>query len=135
MTIGSKIPTKSKEYTTEELEIKKELLKFKDSYIFINTNFKRKSEPIFALAFCESQRNITLDKNNLIFQSDDKIFYIISNVVKLHYIDTKGTIGIWGDIINYAYHHYNGKVYIFDNEGNQINNRVIVENSEVLRLK
>ena len=47
---------------------KQEVEKFKDSYIFVNTNFKRKNEPIFALAFCENQRRISLyKKENLLF--------------------------------------------------------------------
>lgn len=33
-------------------ELRNEIERFKDSYLFINTNFKRTSEPIFALVFC-----------------------------------------------------------------------------------
>ena len=135
MTIGSKIPSVPKVYTKEELAIKKELAKFKNSYIFVNTNFKRKSEPIFALAFCESKRNITLDKNNLIFKSDDKIFATISNIVKQHHNNTKGTISIWGDIVNYVYHHSDGEVYVFDISGEQIKDIEVIENRASLKLK
>ena len=56
---------------------KQEVEKFKDSYIFVNTNFKRKNEPIFALAFCENQRRIALyKKENLLFKTIDEIFEI-----------------------------------------------------------
>jgi len=135
VTIGQKIPSKPTVFTEEELKIKKELLKFKDSYIFINTNFRRKSQPIFALAFCEGQRNIALDKNNLIFKSDKEVFQIISDTIKNHYISTNGKIGIWGNVVNYAYHHNDGKVYVFDKYGNQIDSKPIVESRASLRLK
>jgi len=135
MTIGQKIPSKPKEYTKEELEIKKELSKFKNSYIFINTNFKRKSEPIFVLACCERLRNIVLDKNKLIFKSDDEIFDIISIVIQENYINTKGKAAIWGDIVNYVYHHNDGKTYVFDTNGKKIENIKVFENRASLRLK
>ena len=135
MTIGQKIPSKPKVYTQEELKIKSELSKFEGCYIFVNTNFKRKSEPIFALAFCEGQRNIGLDKNDLIFRGDDEIFAIISNIVKQHYIDSSGSIGIWGTVINYVYHHSDGESYIFDKDGNQLKDIDIIENRAVLKLK
>jgi hypothetical protein len=55
---------------------KHEVEKFKDSYIFINTNFKRKNEPIFALALCENQRRISL---LIVFSS---IFKAFDNLIK-----------------------------------------------------
>ena len=135
MTIGQKIPNKPKKYTQEELEIRKELEKFKDSYIFVNTNFKRKSEPIFALAFCEAKRNIGLDKISLIFKTDEEIFHIISEIVKEHYIDSGGNIGLWGDIVNYVYHHSNGETYIFDKYGQILEDIKVLEYRATLRIK
>jgi hypothetical protein len=135
MTIGQKIPKVPKVYTEEEIKINKELAKFRGCYIFVNTNFKRKGEPIFALAFCESQRNIGLNKNNLIFKSDDEIFAIISAIVKEHYEQSNGKAGIWGNIVNYVYHHSDGETYIFDTNGNQIESYEVVESRASLRLK
>ncbi len=135
MTIGSKIPSVPKVYTKEEIEIRKELAKFKNSYIFVNTNFKRTSQPIFALAFCESQRNIALDKNNFIFKNDNEIFILVSDIIQEHFSITKGKIGIWGNIVNYVYHHSDGKTYVFDTNGQQIEEINVVEGRAVLRLK
>ena len=135
MTIGSKIPSVPKVYTKEELAIKKELAKFKNSYIFVNTNFKRTSQPIFALAFCESQRNIALDKNNFIFKNDNEIFILVSDIIQEHFSITKGKIGIWGDIVSYVYHHSNGETYVFDVDGKQIEKIKVVESRASLRLK
>ena len=137
MTIGEKIPTKPTIYTEEELKMQEELAKYKDCYIFVNTNFKRKSEPIFALAFCEPLRNISIDKKDLIFKTDKEVFAIISDIVKQHFIDTKGKIGIWGNIVNYVYHHKDGYKYIFDKDGNIIKSKDtdITENKSTLSLK
>ena len=135
MTIGQKIPSVPKVYTKEEIKTNIELAKYKDSYIFVNTNFKRKSEPIFALAFCESQRNIAIDKNVLIFKSEHEIFRIISDTIQQHYNQSNGKIGIWGNIVNYVYHHSDGETYIFDTSGHQIESYEVVESRVSLKLK
>ena len=127
MKIGQKIPSKPKYYTQEEIAQRKEREKFKECYIFVNTNFKRKSEPIFALAFCEYKRHISLPKNDLIFKTDQEIFEIISDIVKQHYISSSGAIALWGKIENYNYHHKDGNSYIFDINGNVIANKKIIE--------
>lgn len=66
---------------------KQEKERLKGSYIFVNTNFKRKNEPIFALAFLESKRNISLcDIKELLFKSEEEMLKIVSNLVKNHYL-------------------------------------------------
>ena len=118
MKIGQKIPSKPKYYTQEEISQRKEREKFDECYIFVNTNFKRKSEPIFALAFCEYKRHISLLKDDLVFKTDPEIFEIIGAIVKQHYISSNGVIALWGNIENYKYHHKDGNSYIFDTNGN-----------------
>ena len=115
---------------------KKEIEKFKDSYIFVNTNFKRKNEPIFALALCENQRRISLYKNeNLLFKSIDEILEILSKEIKKHYLQNKGTLKIWGKINSYQIHLF-GKIYVFNINGNLKSNDVIVfENKATLKYK
>ena len=135
MTIGKKIPTKPKVYTKEELEIKKELEKYRNNYIFINTNFKRKGEPIFALAFCESVRRIKLDSSKFIFKTLDEILVIISDIIKEHYIESQGNIGIWGDVVSYIYNHIDGEAYIFDINGNQIESEPVFESKAILTIQ
>ena len=114
---------------------KKEIEKFKDSYIFVNTNFKRKNEPIFALALCENQRRISLYKiENLLFKTIDEIFEILSKEIKKHYLQNKGTLKIWGKINSYQIHLF-GKIYVFDINGNlQINDEIVCENRAVLEI-
>ena len=115
---------------------KKEIEKFKDSYIFVNTNFKRKNEPIFALALCENQRRISLYKiENLLFKTIDEIFEILSKEIKKHYLQNKGTLKIWGKINSYQIHLF-GKIYVFNINGNLKSNDVIVfENKATLKYK
>ena len=115
---------------------RQEVEKFKDSYIFVNTNFKRKNEPIFALAFCENQRRISLYKiENLLFKTIDEIFEILSKEIKKHYLQNKGTLKIWGKINSYQIHLF-GKIYVFNINGNLKSNDVIVfENKATLKYK
>ena len=139
MTIGQKL-AKAKELAREAgrpeaVRIAKELRKFRDSYIFVNTNFKRKGEPIFVLAFCERQRNVAFNKNDLLFKSDEEVFNLISAIVNQHFIETKGNIGIWGNIVNYAYHHSDSETYVFDKDGSLLDDENIIETKAVLSLK
>jgi len=129
------IPTKPTYYTQEELALQKELRKFHHCHIFVNTNFKRTSQPIFALALLESRRRIKIDAKELTFKSLDEILVIVSSIVKSHYKETQGDIGIWGKAVNYVYHHYDNKTYLFNHNGNEIENIVINESRAVLSLK
>lgn len=96
----------------------KEQEKFKSSYIFVNTNFKRKSEPIFALALCEKFRNISLYKNeDLLFKSIEEILNILSIQINSHYEKNIDGLKIWGKIVNYQVHLFD-KIYLFDVNGN-----------------
>ena len=135
MTIGQKIPIVPTRYTPEELAYKKEYRKFQECYIFVNTNFKRKSEPVFALAFLEHRRRLSLPKDDLVFKTDKEIFKIIGNIVKNHFIKTNGKIDLWGKITNYNYHHKDGKSYVFDTDGNMVVDKKIIESKAVLSLK
>ena len=95
--------------------------RFKNSYIFINTNFKRNSEPIIALALCERFRRISLYKNEeLLFKSKDVILKIVSDIIHNHYTNNKDGLVLWGKIENYVLHLFR-EIYAFDTAGNLIN--------------
>lgn len=115
---------------------KHEVEKFKDSYIFVNTNFKRKNEPIFTLALCENQRRISLyKKENLLFKSTDEILEILSIEIKKHYLQNSDKLGIWGKIVSYQVHLFD-TIYILDTNGNLKSNDLIVfENKAILKYK
>jgi len=118
----------------KDKEYYKELEKFKNSYIFIYTNFKRKNEPIFVLGALESQRRINIPIKKLLFKKDKKILKIIGKIILKNYKITNGNTGIWGKAINYIF-YFNNKKYIFDINGERINNIIINENKVILKLK
>jgi hypothetical protein len=120
MPIKQQILTKPKEDTPEEIAQKQEREKFLFCDIFVNTNFRRKNEPIFALAFCESSRHLKIPKDDLLFKTDEEIFAIIGDIIKQHYIETDGILAVWGKIVNYFYRHTDGNRYRFDTDGNLI---------------
>ena len=111
-----------------------ELKRFQNSYIYVNTNFKRKGQPIFALAFSESRRRLKIPVKNLLFKNEDKILKSVSDFIVNHYTTTKGDIGIWGKAVNYVFHH-NGNKYNFDIEGNRIYNINVPETMATLHIK
>jgi len=133
MTIGEKIPDTPTVYTEEELALQKEQKKLRSVYIYVNTNFKRTSEPIFVLAAMEYIRRLKV-KDMLLFQTDDEMFETISTVVKNHYNENDGKLNLWGDIVSYNYHHYDGKQYVFDKDGNIIND-VVSESKATVSIK
>jgi len=117
-------------------EKNEELAKFANCYIFVNTNFRRSTEPIFVLAFMESRRNIQVDAKDLIFKDISEILEIVSKVVQEHYVYTKGILPVWGKIENYVYHHIDDKSYIFDTNGVIIDKDVeIAESRAILTIK
>jgi hypothetical protein len=114
---------------------KQEIEKFKDSYIFVNTNFKRKNEPIFRLALCENKRNISLyKKENLLFKTTDEILEILSKEIKEHYLQNSDNLGIWGKIVSYQVHLFD-TTYIFDTNGIlKPNDAIVFESKTTLDL-
>jgi len=132
-----KIPQVPKVKNTKELAFENEQKRFKDSFLFIDTNFKRKSEPIFALAFMEQKRRIGYKNiDNLYFKSDDEILEIISKFVKDDYFTCNGRLQLWGNIVSYNWHHTDGKIYIFDKNGNYIcSTKNIIESKATLNIK
>jgi hypothetical protein len=110
------------------------LEKFRYSHIFIYTNFKRNNEPIFALAFLESQRRLRVPIENLLFKTEREILTSVRDFVIKHYSVSKGDVGIWGKAINYIF-HYNKNKYIFDTEGNRLFNINVSESMATLKLK
>ena len=133
--IGQKIPQTPIVYTPEELALQEEMRKLRKCYIFVNTNFRRKNEPIFVLAFMEGRRRIAIPKEKFVFKSDDEIFELVSKIVKKHYKENEGKLPIWGNIDNYFYHHKDGKVYTFDKNGLMVENDNIIESIATLSIK
>ncbi len=110
-------------------KIDNELKKISGCHVYVNTNFHRANEPIFVLATMEGRRRLVPDKQELMFKTDAQIFDFISNLVKKHYSRTRGNLLIWGKIDNYVYHHFDGKQYVFDNNGSLLDSSVCINES------
>ncbi|MCZ6159529.1 hypothetical protein [Campylobacter ureolyticus] len=92
-----------------------EVNKYKNSYIYIDTNFKRTTQPIFMLVMMQDVRYLYFDKKELAFKSLDKQLQFISKVVKNHYKKIK-KLPLFGEITGYKFNHL-CKNYSFDTDG------------------
>lgn len=96
---NSKIVEEFIQRTEEKLDSEKHAFK---PYIFINTGFKRTTQPIFALAACEHLRYLTLPKD-LIDKPVLQQLAIVHEKIDKHLEKTSGSVGIWGNVISYLY--------------------------------
>ena len=85
--------------------------------IFVNTGFRRKSEPIFALALMEVKRNLPIDKEIVYEMSDEMLQKYIGSIVQDHYAQNDGKLPLWGTIRNYLYRHTDGRKLLFSLDG------------------
>lgn len=121
------IDAKTVEYELErDRRLSQAAEKFRSTYIFVNTTNSKISLP--------AEVSITMDYFDdmkilrrpylveMIDRTDKEIFILISNIIKEHYADSNGRIFPWGDIVNYTYYHNDNKAYLFDIDGNQIEN-------------
>ncbi|WP_149720464.1 hypothetical protein [Campylobacter concisus] len=95
-----------------------ERVKFRGSYIYIDTDFRRKGEPIFALAMAQHLRYISLTPflDELCFKALNEQLNIISKVVKDYYHKTK-SLPVFGEITGFKLYLL-GKNYSLDTNGN-----------------
>jgi hypothetical protein len=122
--------------TIEEYEDKKRrLLALKQPYIFVDTDYKRKGEPIFALAALENKRRIILDKELYLSKTQEELNTYISNVVKLHYKWRNGKLPIWGNIRAYLYYDEQGNRTVYNTLGDAIKDEDAWETRANVTLK
>ncbi len=86
-------------------------------WIFVETHFRRRGEPIFALAMLEGKRRIALEKEQVFERPLPEVLGLVSRIVLEHYTQSGGKLPIWGSIDEYHYHHPDGSVYRFDPQG------------------
>ncbi len=117
----------------------REKLSRKSGHLFVNTNFKRKNEPIFVLAFMEGKRNISIDRKK--FDTKEDEFEYVKEYVKNHYKKNNGKLDLWGKIQNYIYKSdWFDKYLVIDKDGNVISQmdefnlsraKVMIKNKEI----
>ncbi|WP_169778231.1 hypothetical protein [Campylobacter curvus] len=103
---------------SEVQKLYNERVKFRGSYIYIDTDFRRKSEPIFALAMAQHLRYISLTPflDEICFKALNEQLKAISNITKNYYQKTQ-TIPIFGAITGFKL-YFLGKNYSIDTDGN-----------------
>jgi len=107
------------EKVDESMEFKTKGFK---SYIFVDTKFKRKNEPIFILSVCEKYRHIAIDWSVRKLTFEDQIPFI-SNIIKMHYEKTGGILKVWGDIKQYVFFYADGENIVFKPNGEIFENQ------------
>ena len=108
-----------------------ERAKFRGSYIYIDTNFKRFNEPIFALAMAQYLRYISLTPflDELCFKALDEQLNIISKVVKDYYQKTK-SLPVFGEITGFKLCLL-GKNYALDTDGNFVQKEIFEASARI----
>jgi len=99
-------------------EIKAELEKQKHAFkqfIFIDTDFKRKSEPIFVLAGMQNRRYLTID-DAVALKPLDKQLYDVQKIVTTDY-QASPILELWGEVQRYAYFYQTGYIVVFSVNG------------------
>ncbi len=85
-------------------------------FIFVDTGFIRKSQPIFILAFLESSRNIYLEFETTKLTLPEQI-ETVKSIIKEHYTKNNKELYMWGEIQQYRFCYQEGKAIIMSPDG------------------
>lgn len=91
-------------------------------YLWVDTGFKRRSQPIFALAACEHQRYLDFPKGFWRFSMDRQLGRAQCRV-REHVYETGGDLGIWGRIKQYWFYYKKDAAYLLAINGEVIGKR------------
>ena len=101
-----------------------ERVKFRGSYIYVDTDFRRNGEPIFALAMAQHLRYISLTPflDELCFKALHEQLEVISKITKSYYQKTQ-TLPIFGAITGFKL-YFLGKNYSIDTDGKFVDKEI-----------
>jgi len=102
-------------------------------YVFINTGFKRTTQPIFALAFLEGLRHLYLP-NELKLESLDSQIEFVKKLIIEHYKIENGILPVWGEIKNYIFNVTEDSPLIFNPNGELVDNKTCSQNVATIKL-
>jgi hypothetical protein len=91
-------------------------------YIWVDTGFERKNQPVFALTACEHMRYLDFPKGFWRFSIDRQLGRAQCRV-REHVFETGGDIGIWGQIKQYWFYYKNDAAYLLARNGEVIGKR------------
>ena len=94
----------------EYQENNKKLLASEVPYIFVNTNFKRESEPLFNLVALNSKRYIKINRKDFFFKSKEEQEKYVQSLIHSHYSKlSDGKLFIWGSVESYIFNGLDGE--------------------------
>jgi len=84
-------------------------------YIFIETNFKRSTQPVFMLASLQSERYLEISED-IQRQPLNEQLQQVQHLIKFHY-QQQSVIRLWGIITQYAYFYDENTVVVLSTSG------------------
>lgn len=97
----------------------KEIAESFKPFVWVDTEFKRTSEPVIALAVCEHRRYIRFP-DTFYRHSLDTQLSLAGEKAALYYEQTGGTLPIWGEIKRFRYYVAEDDAYILNIKGEVI---------------
>ena len=92
-------------------------------YLWVDTQFKRKTQPIFALAFCEPLRFLQFAKSTALRPLGEQLCEVRQRIQN-HMQETGGTLVMWGPVHQYFYYYADGKALVFSREADLLGERL-----------
>ncbi|SOB74728.1 hypothetical protein SAMN04488490_0254 [Marinobacter sp. LV10R510-11A] len=108
------------------IRLKKRLAEEKTAfkpYLWVDTGFKRKSQPLFALAACEHQRYLHFAKGFWRMALDQQLGRA-QCMVREHVYRTGTDLGIWGGIEQYWFYYKKDAAYLLARNGEVIGKQI-----------
>jgi len=84
-------------------------------YIFIETNFKRTSQPVFALAVLQGNRFLAVEEVAGALSLNDQLKQV-QEQIKAHYL-REPIIDMWGEVKQYVYYYEEDLALVFSTNG------------------
>lgn len=100
-------------------------------YIWIDTSFVRKSQPLFALAACDHHRYLRFGSGFWRYPLADQLGET-QRRVRAHVAQTRGFLGIWGEIKQYWFYYEKNAAYLFNLNGEVVGKQCGAEVSDMI---
>jgi len=102
-------------------------------YVFVDTGFRRKSQPIFALAFMEGHRHLSLPIEYKAPSLEEQVKYV-KTLISEHYKNTSGHLDVWGEIRRYVFNFSENAHLVFNPDGELIDETAVDRNTAKVTL-
>ncbi len=114
------LPQSKDRTMTSEHKIKEQIKNMQESYIYIDTELKRKGKSMHQLYKEGYKKRIQVRKESLVFLNLTECLDMVQGLIKEHRIQTQGDLGIFGPIRFYYYRHCDGNIFGFDKCGERL---------------